>query len=89
MIIPVWGPTFRISFEILINSFAETNDDRDKFLMVGWRFPLMGLFGRSLYTQAKFDYGVNRTGTSFRTSLGTWISIVVSQYIEDNEVKYN
>ena len=90
MRIPSWGPKYRVSLEIFINSFTpaeEGKEDRDKFLMVGGRMPFIGLYREKLICQAKFAWNSNRTDVSFKPEKGTWIKIEASQFVDNNEVQ--
>ena len=81
--LPVWGPTYRVSLGLKIKAFS--GGDNDKFLLIGPRHPLIAINNQSLYIQTKLNS--NNAGWSFKPSLNKWFNIVVSQYIEDNDVR--
>ena len=96
--IPRWGPTFKISFELKILSFANCNPDKMANLLtftatdndcceIGDRVPAFFINSEGFLQLAnQIDKYGNKIDRSPNLNLNHWYMVEVEQYLEHNEV---
>jgi len=95
--VPTWGPTFRISFDLKILSFANCNPDKmanyltftatdNNCCEIGDRVPAFFTnSGGFLQLATQIDYNGNHIARSPNLEENVWYSVEVEQFFEDHE----
>ena len=95
-ILPVWGPEFRVSFELYINSFPNTNSYAEviRFADTGSNTDLMSYEDRIPAMFVSKDGHINPAHLgcqpvcpTFFSAVSTWYKIDLLQYLKNDQVK--
>ena len=97
-VLPEWGPTWKISFELNIQSFPTFSDvwgniirftsTTNNFPNIGDRIPaLFTNWNNQVHYSTNIDDNGNENAFSSKIQTGKWYSFEIEQQFSDNQVK--